>query len=164
MSGETELTLEQKLNQLDAALDKYEKSKGLPDVVPHGEAQQYLNINQAQLAKLTPEQCGEAAVMVAQFGFHLQKVYNREIGVINWCEDCIQRTITPELKQYNAPSADERKRLAIRGNEYASKLQRLKSIAQARVDRLSYLPAKVEWLSRTLLELQQTKRRGNGHA
>lgn len=164
MSGEQGLTAQQKLDKLDAALSAYENTLGLEDVRSNGEAKKYLNITHAELSKMTDEQCGEASVVLAQFGFHLQKALNRETAIIAWCEDATGRAIAQQVTQYDAKSADERKALAIKDNDYATKLQMLKTQAQARVNKINYLPSKTEWLSRTLLELQQTKRRKNGHA
>lgn len=161
MSGNAE-SASQQLDKINKALAEYERSKGVPAITPHNEAEQYLNMPHTELRKMTPEQCGEAAVVLAQYGFHLQRAFNEEVARMNWAEDVAKRTIAGDVKQYQAPSFEERKMLAIRGNEYASKLDQIRSWAKARSERLSYLSSKVEFLARTMLELQQTRRRQYG--
>jgi hypothetical protein len=159
MSGTNESSVAEKSQQLDDILEKYERSCGIPKIQIHSEAEQYLNMNHQSLAKLTAEQCGEAAVTLAQFGFHIQRCYNAEMARANWAEDIIKRTIASEVGQYKAASFEERKLQAIRGNDYADKLDKLRLAAKARADKLSYIGARIEFLAKTMLELQQTKRR-----
>jgi hypothetical protein len=158
MSGNHE-SAQELLARINKALDEYETKQGLPVGQPHREAERYLNINHKELSKMSPEECGEAAVVLAQYAFHLQRSYNAELSRINWSADNVSRTISDEIQQYRASSLEERRQLAIRGNEYASKLDQIRTWAQARADRLSYLSSRVEFLAKSMMELQQTKRR-----
>src|SRR5688572_25836424 len=106
MSGNSE-SVDDRLRRLDAALDAYESEIGLHKVKIHSEAEPYLNITQAQLSKLSDEQCGEAAVVVAQFGFHIQRSYNEEVARMNWAQSTAMRTIAEETANYQAPSYEE---------------------------------------------------------
>lgn len=163
MNGEEELESTQAIVQkYDEALNKYETGIGLNSYVLHSEAEKYLNMPHDELRKLSAEDCGEAAVVLAQLSFSIQKHYNQELARIGLCEEEIRRTITNEISQYRGNSFEERKMQAIRGNDKAIKLDRIKGWAQARANRLSYLASKIEFLSRTFLDYQQTKRRQAG--
>lgn len=163
MNGEGELlTAKQQLEKIDAALKQYEKTCGLPDIVPHSEAEQYLNISHKELQRLSSEECGEAAVVLAQYSFHLQRCLNAEIARMTWAEDTVKHTITDQLKQQGGNSFEERKMASIKHNEFAYKVDQIRMWAKCRADKLAYLASKVEFLARTFLDLQQTKRRQNG--
>lgn len=150
------------LKRIDAALEEYEKGCGLPKVQIHSEAEQYLNMNHDDINRLSAEYCGEAAIVLAQYSFHLQRCYNAELARMTWAEDSIKRTITENINQVKGASFEERKMQATKQNEYAFKLDQIRTWAKCRADKLSYLASKVEFLARTFLDLQQTKRRING--
>ena len=48
--------------------------------------------------------------------------------------------------------------MAIKDNGYAKKLLEIKNKAKQVIDRLEYIPARINYMCKTLLELQQTKR------
>lgn len=167
MSGENEssqprLSAEEESKLLDKILDEYEAQIGLKMPANNNTVEEYLNLTEESLRRMNPEDCGVGAALMSQFAFHLQKAINKEIARVNWADGAIKRTIANEISQYVAPSAEERKNLAIRGNERAIKLERIRVNAQARVDRISYLSSKVESIAEKLNSLQQSKRRIHG--
>lgn len=160
MSGEKELpkSVDASLGELDNILANYEQSIGIKNSNPNINAEKYLSMSTDILHKLSAEECGEASIILAQFGFYLQRSFNVELGHVNWAIAMIDRILASETKQYNAPSAAERRMLAIRNNEGAKKLENIRCNAQARADRLNYMSAKVESLSQRFADLQVTKR------
>lgn len=158
MNGAGELP-KARMDKIVAALDEYERSVGLPEIVPHSEAEQYLNMTHIELNRLTAIQCGEAAVVLAQYAFHIQRSHNKELARANWAEDSTDREVAASLNQHSAYSFKERRLLAVADNDYAVNLDKIKTWAKARAERLAYLATRVEFLSKTMLDLQQTKRR-----
>lgn len=158
MDGTVEYAM-QHMEKVTKALNDYELSKGLPLIQPNNEAEKYLNISREEMRKMYPDECGEASALLAQFAFHIQRACNEELARMNWAEDVIKRTIANELSQYRAASYEERKLQAIQGNDYAFKLDQIRTWAKARYDRISYLPSKIEFLAQTFRDLQQMKRR-----
>lgn len=160
MSGQNGFAVEQ-LKKVDTILDEYENAVGVLNPKVNREAERYFEITQGELAKLTSDQLGEAAIALAQFAYHLQKMYNKEVTRVNWAEANIKNSIGPRMKQQGAASADERRILAIAESEYAKKLDQIRREAQARIDRTAFLANRVEFLSKTFIELQQSKRKQN---
>lgn len=158
-TGETPSMLPAKeaLAQLDKILDEYESKHGLPTAAPKTEAEKYLTMSVDDLRHLNQEDTAYGAVALSLYGFHLQKLYNKEVSRFNWADASIRRAITSEVGQYRAASADERKALAIKNNAYASKLEEIKINAQARIDRLAYIATKVELVAERYKELQYVK-------
>ncbi len=158
MNGVAE-SLEDKLKQINEYLDKYEANLGIPQVKFHNDAEQYFNMSQIVLVKLTAEECDEAAIVLSQYSFHLQRAYNKELAVFNWLEEILNLAVNKQLSQYTAPSAAERKLCVINGDDYANKLNRLRLYVKLRIDKISYLSNKVEHLANTFKDMKQTRRR-----
>lgn len=150
-------------DMVNKKLQEYENGIGLPELHPNSkEIEALLNLDMALIRKYSAEQCGESAVMLSRFAFHIQKCYNKEMALFNWANSMINRTIGSELNQYKAFHFEEKKMLAIKGNDRAKKLEEIKIKVQLRTDRLAYMSSRIESLKDTFLELQQTKRRTYG--
>lgn len=147
------------VEKLDGLLNGWEEQHvGLPPSLYDNDAHRFLNMKIDEMRRLTPEQCGEGAFTLRKFAFHLQRSFNREIATVNAINSRIRQTVCKEVGQYKAPSADERRDLAIRNNTHAYELQRLRDTHQARADRLNYLAKTCGDLASSLEEYQKTKR------
>jgi len=143
--------------RVDRMLEEYECSLGIKNKNPHIAAEKYFELSHEEIMKMSGEQCHEGAVILAQFSFFLQRSINVELGRVNWCNNLIDRTICQAMKSYNSPTAMERKMLAIRENDFALSLEKLKNAAQSKSDRLNYLSSKVDGLSLRFADLGQAK-------
>jgi hypothetical protein len=147
--------LHEKVNEL---LREYEKKLGIVNDNPQIPAEKYLTMSQEEISCMTAEQCGEASIILAQFAFYLQKALNTQVRTVSWVQSMIDRTIAPLMRNYQASSAPERRMMAIKDNEFALSCEKLRTEAQARVDQINYLSAKIDALSYRFADLQQTKR------
>ena len=154
------LTEEQKI---DIALQKYELSIGLPAIPNDREFPciKYLYLSQEDLSKMTGEQCSEACVLLNSFSFHLSRVINKEKAKIRWCNERILKSVANNLSEYRYFSPEERIALCIRDNDYAQKIKKLAGLIQARIDRIEYLPIRIEKVAESLLNLSFAKRKSH---
>ena len=137
----------ERLEKLDSILDSYESELGIPPYKKEfydDSIQQYLQLSRNQIEKLTPEQCAEAALLLASLSFHLQRSYNREIARVNWAD------------QYKG-SWESQFNQAIKEDTYATKVQQIKRYAQQRGDRLTYLASSIKNISDIFLSVQKSK-------
>lgn len=145
----------------DDILDEYEQSIGLPkynnDSLPEDELNNYLTMTRDSLEKLSPEDCAQISYRLAQFAFHIQRTLNREIARLNWAEETTKETIADEINNYKGYGYIEKSLQAIKHNDKASSLSKIKRYAQQRVDRLSYLANSIKNLSDIMLSIQRTK-------
>ena len=77
---EAKNTASDQLKKLDAVLDEYERSLGIPefnDEFHDGSAKRYMALSRGQIEKLTPSECAEAALLLGSLSFHMQISYNR---------------------------------------------------------------------------------------
>lgn len=158
------LGVEARLDKLNATLDEWEKKQGLPPDFPaevEHEARELLRMLPQTLKRLTATECGEGAFTLLQYAFFLQRVANKAQGEVRAAEEMTKRLVASHLSQQRAYSYQERMLLALKENDAATKADNLRMLAQARLDRVSYLSSKAESLARSLMSLQNSKRREN---
>ena len=152
-------TAKDRLSKLDSVLDEYESSLGIPAFVNdfHDEsAKKYLQLSRDQIEKFTPEQCAEAALLLASLSFHLQRSYNREVARVNWADQVLKTIVSGREQQYRG-SWDSQFYQAVKEDGYATKVADIKKYAQQRADRLTYLASSIKNISDIFLSVQRSK-------
>lgn len=155
-------TTKEQVEYWDNILDEYESSIGLGKYnevhnFSEDELSSYLNMNRDTLEKLSPEDCAQISYRLAQYAFFLQRTVNREIARHNWADESIKETIADDINNYKGYGFLEKSLQAIKHNDKASNINRIKKYAQQRIDRLSYLANNVKNLSDIILSIQRTK-------
>jgi uncharacterized protein YlaN (UPF0358 family) len=149
----------ERLEQVDKVLDEYESGLGLVGYAGDFHDQtvkSYMKMERVQMEKLTVEECAEAALLLGGFSFYLQRSYNREIARVNWASSNLKKMIAGRERQYNG-SWDSQYYQAVKDDSYAIKLESIKTYAQQRADRLTYLASSIKNLSDLYINLQRAK-------
>jgi hypothetical protein len=110
-----------------------------------------------ELEKLTPEDCGQISYRLGQFSFHIQRTINREIARHNWADENTKAAIADDINNYKGYGYIEKSNQAIKHNDKAQALNKIKIYAKQRTDRLSYLANSMKNLSDILLSIQKIK-------
>lgn len=160
-TGYTVNTKEQ-VAEWDKVLDEYENSIGLGKYIENvhlseNELNTYLTMSRDEIEKQTPESCAEIALRLGQYAFFIQRTLNREIARYNWAEETIKETIADDINNYKGYGYVEKSLQAIKHNDKASGLNKIKKYAKQRMDRLSYLSNNLKNLSDILLNVQKAK-------
>ena len=162
-NGEIALsTTKEQVDYWDKILDEYESSIGLGQYsevhsFTETELNNYFTMSRDMVEKLTPEDCAQISYRLAQYAFFLQRTLNREIARHNWAEESIKETIADEINNYKGYGFVEKSLQAIKHNDKATNLNKIKKYAHQRMDRLSYLANSVKNLSDIILSVQRTK-------
>lgn len=155
------MNTKEQVESWDSILDEYEQTIGFEkyksDLFPEAELQQYLVMNRDDLERLTPEDCAQIAYRLGQFSFHVQRTLNREIARVNWSEETIKDVIADEVNNYKGYGYIEKSLQAIKNNDKAASLNKIKKYAKQRSDRLQYLAGNIKNLSDILLSIQKIK-------
>jgi len=149
----------EQLTKLDAVLDEYESSLGLPafsDNFHDDTAKKYLQMSRNQIEKLTPDQCSEAALLLGSLSFHIQRSYNREVARINWADKTLKTCIAGREQAYKG-SWESQFNQAVKEDTYANKISSIKRYAQQRADRITYLSSSIKNISDIFLNVQKSK-------
>jgi hypothetical protein len=165
MNGEKELTTaKDQLEKWDKILDEYESSVGLSAFSGsyiNNEAKKLLNMNRNEIEKLSPQDCAASALILNELSFHVQRAYNREIARVNWAEQTVKEVVANEVSNYKGYSYQERLFQAIKNNEHARTLSKIKKYAKQRSDRLSFLSSGLNNRADIFLSIQRAKRVNN---
>lgn len=155
------MTAKEEISYWDNILDEYENSIGLPKYnsssMSEEELNGYLTMSRDEIEKLTPEDCGQIAYRLGQFSFHTQRTINREQARYDWAEDTIKGIIADEINSYKGYGYLEKSVQAIKHNDKASALEKIRKYAKQRLNRLSYIATSINNLSNILLNIQKLK-------
>ena len=149
----------EQLAKLDAVLDEYELSLGLPtfnEGFHEDTAKHYLQLSRNQIENLTPDQCGEAALLLASLSFYLQRSYNREVARVNWADKTLKTCIAGREQSYKG-SWESQFNQAVKEDTYTNKIANIKRYAQQRADRINYLSSSIKNVSDIFLSVQKSK-------
>lgn len=154
------------VNYWDKILDEYEAGIGLPaysaQFLPESELNEYLTMDRNHIEKLTPEDCGQISYRLAQFALHVQRTINRENARFNWADETLKESIADDINNYKGYGYLEKSSQAIKHNDKANALNKIKKYAKQRSDRLSYIASSIKNLSDILLSIQKMKVKQHG--
>ena len=155
-----------RMESVDKVLDEYELSVGLPTYQESKnveEMDEYLNMGRQELEALTQEACEEIACRLIQFAFHMQRAQNRETSRASWARNELEMTIAGELNNYEGYGYKEKAPQAIKGNAYASKVNKIMIYAEQREKRLAFLSRSLNSLADVLKNSKRNKWRENAN-
>lgn len=155
-------TTKEQVEQWDKVLDEYESSIGLGQYslsnnLPEEELNEYFSMNRNVIEKLSPEDCAQISYRLAQYSFFLQRTLNREIARYNWAEEAVKEAIADDINNYKGYGFLEKSLQAIKHNDKAHALDKIKRYAKQRMDRLSYLANNIKNMSDIMLSVQKIK-------
>lgn len=156
------MNTKEQVDEWDRILDEYENSIGLGKYSnTHGftddEINRYFSMTRDAIEKLPPEDCSLVALRLAQYSIFLQRTINRDIARYNWAEETIKETIADDINNYKGYGFVEKSLQAIKHNEKASALNKIKKYAKQRMDRLSYISGNIKNLSDILMMVYKSK-------
>jgi hypothetical protein len=161
VGADNNMNTKEQVEEWDKILDQYESSIGLSnyngDSFPADEINTYFTMSRDQIEKLTPEDCAQISYRLGQFAFHTQRTINRELARYNWADETIKETIADEINDYKGYGYIEKSLQAIKHNDKAIGLNKIKKYAKQRSDRLQYLANSIKHLSDIILSVQKTK-------
>lgn len=151
------MSVKEKLAEVELLLDEYENKSGLPKI-KNVEECECLSWTLDDLKHKANEELDEATYILSQFGFNLQRLINHKLTRVNWADSNLKIVFGQEAQNYNLYSYEGSKNAVIANNEYAFALHDLRTKSQMVVDRLSYLPAKVEFMTKQIVNVLRNRR------
>lgn len=145
------------MERVEEAIQKYHSGIALnlekPDVA------KYLTASEDYIRRMTPEDCSIAAITLTRYAMFVQKHYNAELAKVKWADQRIRAHIAPGVSQYSAPNAEERRAMAIDGDEFAKKLDQLRNLAQIIVDSLTNIGYQIGDMAKRFDNAAHSKRK-----
>jgi len=154
--------IDAKLQKFIESLEEFDKKVLLPKIDGY-DISEYMDLSVDKLKIMSDEDCGIAAVRLAQYNRFLQKEINKQNAIKNWADSNINSIIAEKNNEYDKfIKIDIKKFLIQKENSAAAKYYKIYSIALSRVDSLSYITGRIDTQVQTLLALQQSKRKYGG--
>lgn len=143
-------------------LDEYVVKLGLGKMI-NQEVQAYLNLNKEQLAKMTADECMEAAFLLQREALYVQDEINRNEAQITWSTVRIRKSIAADLHNYGTKftTSEDRAILATKANSYTADLDAKANEARIKIARLNYIPTHLKSIAATLIDYSHVKRGRN---
>lgn len=148
------------IDKLNKLLDEYDVKINMHKITnQYNDIDQYLNMSKKQLESLTAEDCAVISAYLSLYALYIQKEHNRESAKVAWTESNLRWVIGREIANVQGYSFEERRLQVIQENIAALKLDQLRTLAQARVNELNYISTKIEYISKSLSNLERAKSR-----
>lgn len=157
-NGGKELSIENKLNDVETTIAAYLDSIKLNKVRLDPEVEEILSKNYNEIKALTPELCGNYSFILARYALYIQQESNKHTRVFNWCESNINLIIAKKAHNYNGLTFEERKAAVVWEDELAKQLYQCKLQSKSLLDSISFLAEKIRYMSQVLLSIQNIKR------
>jgi hypothetical protein len=154
------LTVEQRIETVDKLIQELSDNSLSSQFKASEHILKYTSLSAEQLRALTYEECCEAAFALIQHSTYLQLELNKYTAKHNWSKTALDFVITKSVEGYGTQYTpfEQRKRLAILENEYATRLNKYVVDLQLRMDTLSFLPGQLKHMADTLTHLSFGKR------
>lgn len=147
---------------VDKRLDEFEENAGLQKSIireeTENEVAKLLTMTPGDLREMDAVACAEAAVLLEEFAFHIQRAENRQKTRVNWANARIEKMIAPNLHKQPGYSHEERRAKAISQDDAAMATEQERLNAAVRLDRISYLSNRISTMAKRLAELASMKR------
>lgn len=154
-------TAKAKMEQVQKALDDYEKQLKLPQNSNLGEDEinSYFNMARNDIEQLSPLSCNEISARLTQYAFYIQKEHNREQSRITWADTETTKYVSDKIDQVGGQYTKYNNKvwMLAKQDEYLTKILAIRDYAQQRVDRLTYLATSINRLSDVFQMTAKTK-------
>lgn len=154
-------TVDEKLNNIDAALDEFEKSSGImPNIAPGdaAEIEQYLTMNRERLSALDDIACYEIGYRILQYGMYVQRIVNRDKARITWAKTLLANYVTNDSDYDKFRKFEVSVEIVAKKNSAVARLAAIMRWAQQRMDRLEYMSSNLKSLSDMLTNMARSKK------
>lgn len=133
-----------RIDQVDELLSEYTEKKLLLKKIKMGDPQ--LDISTNDLKKMTSEQLNYWRFEITMYLTYLQKEINAHRSRANWATNALKTYINGKAINYEGYGMEEKRAKAMEHDTFATKLSKLSLESQAALDRLEYIPARINAL------------------
>ena len=157
MDEETQRDLKSRLEEVEKVYALYEKDT-LKFSVSIREVD--LDIHRETLMSMDYRDIQGLCFDWAQYNLALTKEINKHQSRYNWAHSNLERVLEKEApNDLKGFTFQEKKANVLNGNEYAQKLHKLKEKAKLVIDRLNFIPQKIEFLIKIGTDIAYTKKK-----
>ena len=137
MTGEQQLNASEKLAKHIAQINDYVEMSNVKFASFREEFLDVSNMPIDRINRLTQQELFDRAYVLYGYSSYIQDEINKNKVVFDWCSDQIEKLVVANLHNFDQYTKHEVKRQSIiRENSYATKVDHMRSIAEARLQSL----------------------------
>lgn len=159
---ENENVKKDRIDQVDELLSEYTEEKLLLKKIKMGDPQ--LDVGTNDLKKMTSEELNYWRFEVTMYLTFLQKEINKHRSRANWAANALKTYINNKAIDFDGYGMDEKRAKAMKNDTFATKLSKLSLESQATLDRLEYIPARINALTEIAKDIIWARRREDYNA
>lgn len=137
MSGENTLKASEKLSEYLNSITSY---IDLSNTKFSSFREEYLlaaNLSSEQLKKLTQQEAFDTAYLLYAYATYIQDEINKNKIALNWCNDQLEKLVVAHNDEFSQYTKHEVKRqIIIRDNNYAASVDKMREVAEGRLQAL----------------------------
>ena len=146
------------LDDLEKIIQEYENSL---ISTPHynEDYEKYIKLTRQQIELMEHQECFAASYLINQQILFIQRNINRDSARIKWCIATTNALCASHWNDYDQFTKSEIKtQLIIKDNDFLQKVQKVKNIAEQRIERFSNITINLKYMSDVLTEIGKSKR------
>lgn len=117
-----------------------------------------LNLGPDEIAELSDEECIAKSLQLMTFAMYIQKEYNENVAILEWCEHAINAVVAESYNNYEKFMKHEiRVASAIKDNSFAQEVDKLYQVVKTKTTLLKQKGEDVRNFSRLLEQISRKK-------
>lgn len=151
-----------RIDQIDELLSEYTEKKLLLKKIKMGDPR--LDVTTTDIAKMTSEELNNWRFEITLYLTYLQKEINAHRSRANWATNALKTYINGKAINYDGYGMEEKRAKAMEHDTFATKLSKLSLESQAALDRLEYIPTRINALVDIAKDIIWSRRREDYNA
>jgi len=137
MSGENTLKAADKLSEHISLISSYIEISNTKFSSFREEYLLAANLSSEQLKKLTQQEAFDTAYLLYAYATYIQDEINKNKIALNWCNDQLEKLVVAHNDEFSQYTKHEVKRqIIIRDNNYAASVDKMREVAEGRLQAL----------------------------
>lgn len=150
-------TLKQ-LDDIEKILEEYENALIGPTHT-NAEYEKYMQLSKQELDTLSEEECMHGSYSISQQIIYIQRQVNKHSARIKWCAAVTNSIAAKHWDDYDKYlKAEIRIQLICKQNDFLQKVDKIRNLAEQRLERFNNITMGMKYMSDILLEMGKTKR------
>lgn len=149
------------LDKLNEVLDNYENGilSSLEDI-SEDEIDSYTKIPLESIQRMAHEECSAIAYKLGAYSLYIQRIQNKESGVVKWCDAVINSLCAKHWGDYSDfIKGDIKMAIIAQENEAVKNIQKIKVHAEQRRERLFMIASSIKFMADCMIENARSKRK-----
>ena len=137
MSGETQLKASERLAEHIKGIDEYIAMSNVSYSAFNVEYIVASNLTREDMSTMTSQEMFDSAYLLYGYSTYIQDEINKNKVALSWCNDQIEKLVAANLNNFDQYTKhDVKRQIIIRENSYAASVDKMRLVAESRLQSL----------------------------